>query len=220
MLISISMTKQMRLTQFQDILKPTLKGRRVLNAQLIGNRGANETYVYLVADEDGYYDLRRAELSRKALTSNTYVLEKDSVIETGIETLWHAHQIIKRMRGVGVSLSGARPMASVSFPLSMIGLQASPNLEQVIYNWGLEQDIVPLRYAVYNPRSDAFELSLEVPNARNSGTRMRIIEQGLFSALKQYLDRHPEIGDYDHDKLDQLIDPNNLDRNPAPVESH
>lgn len=216
MLISVSMTREMNERQLQKVLSVKNPTTRVLFSLAIKDTMSTATYVYVTADDEGDYSIHQADLRLVSLTTRQYAVKQDRELESGLQSLWEAKQRISRMKG-GKSLSGGRPLQAITFPLSMLGMQGNPNLEQVLYNWCHTQDIIPLRYASYDQDRDCIELGLVDPGARNSSVRMRIIEQGVFSELKAFLARHPEIGTYDKDRLDQLTDPNNLDLRPEPI---
>lgn len=169
--------------------------------------GSTMTYAF-VSTEDMLF---QATLIRVSLTSNTYKVSKLRSLG-GFESMWHALQHYNKLRPI--SHSGGRPLQAILYPLSMVGMQANPNLDQILYNWCNTQEVIPLTYAVYNPREDAIELGLQDPNARNSSARMRVIERSVFSELKKYLEKHPEVGEYDKEAMNQIIDPSYYDTAP------
>lgn len=215
MAIAISLSKELTPKLLQKVLSVGNPTIRVLDSRCLKDGPKESIYLYVTADESGDYTVSQVYLGRKSLTSNDFFVRSDRELETGLQSLWEAHQRLSKAHS---SVSGARPMRAMIFPLSMMGMQFHPNLEQIIFNWGNTQDIIPLTYATYNPRIDAIELGLQDPGARNTSVRMRIMEQGIFSELKAYLEKHPEIGEYDVDKLSQLVDPDNLELKPDPVQ--
>lgn len=215
MLVSISLNREMTGAQLQKLLNAKGDDRRVLMSRLISDDKRGAVYLYVTADEAGDYTVNQVHLGSRSLIERDYFVKADRVLETGLQSMWEAKTRMVKSRA---SLSGAKPIQAITFPLSVMGLQFHPNLEQIVYNWGKTQDIVPINYATYNPREDAIELSLQDPGARNSSVRMRIIEQGLFTELKKYLEAHPEIGEYDEDRLNQLVSPDSLELRPVPVQ--
>ncbi len=211
MKITIPLKAEMTPEELTALLGNNVK---VAYCKRTSNAGSRQTYAYTAFNSDGDVILNQVTLIRTSLTSNTF--RPSRVMNLGTyDTMWHALQVYNNLRPV--SHSGGRPLQAINFPLSMIGLQFNPNLEQILYNWGRTQEIIPIYYCTYNPRNDSIELSLQDPNARNSSERMRVIEQGVFTELKRYLEKHPEVGAYDKEAMDQILDPNYLDMAPRSV---
>lgn len=209
MKISIPIHAELEPEELTALLRESGHSQRAMYCKKTSmtRNGATMTYAFITGEDV----LFQATLIRTSLVSNTYKVSKLRSLG-GFESMWHALQVYNKLKPV--SYSGGRPLQAIQYPLSMVGMQANPNLDQILYNWCNTQEVIPLTYAVYNPRDDAIELGLQDPNARNSSARMRVIERSVFSELKQYLERHPEVGDYDKEAMEQIIDPSYYDTIP------
>lgn len=165
-------------------------GVRVLDHRLLREADGFAYYAFVAFSEDdsGDYDLKVAKLRRQGLAANNFKLAGITDVDSGYQSVYDASMAMEKLnaRGRYTSLSSPPPIQSAIFQLNDFRIQMTPDVQTKLDLWYNAQEIVPLRYAVLNPRTQSIEVAFEDPSAHNSDIIQRMLRESLYQALGDY----------------------------------
>ncbi|AXG66907.1 hypothetical protein HOU08_gp181 [Dickeya phage vB_DsoM_JA29] len=179
-LVSISAALSNR--ALQEVLN-----RGKLDVRVVASRKISNTqYLFAYMNEDGDNVVCRATLAQAGLAANKYVLRKVEPLSTE-ETLWHVQKAFDKFDGAGTSLSSPPPLYSLIYPLSDLGVDRTPDLDDILRDWEARFSwMFNSRWVSVDWASETIEVCLHDPARQNAQMEGKMKEI-VFCCLQNYL---------------------------------
>lgn len=179
-LVSISAALSNR--ALQEVLN-----RGKLDVRVVASRKISNTqYLFAYMNDEGDNVVCRATLAQAGLVANKYVLRKVEPLSTE-ETLWHVQKAFDKFDGAGTSLSAPPPLYSLIYPLSDLGVDRTPDLDDILRDWqerfGWMFDV---DWASVDWASETVEVCLRDPSQKDAQMEHKLKETA-FCCLQNYL---------------------------------
>lgn len=182
MKIVFSMSATLSDRALQDILAKKSAGIRVLASRKL----SNTNYLFAVANEDGDYVVSRATLRQAGLVSNKFTLNKIEALATK-QTLYEVQKFMDKFVGAGKSLSAPPPLYSLIYPLSDLGVDLTPDLDDKLRDWQEKfNDLLPMRWIATDPTRQTVEICLNDPSKQDEQQNLEDKNE-VFICLRNYL---------------------------------